>query len=41
MTLKEAMAAALVMAKGAAGDYRVSRPIEHLNGWGAAAIIRR
>jgi hypothetical protein len=31
-SLKEAKAAALFMAKGAAGDYGVTRPIGHLNG---------
>jgi hypothetical protein len=35
MTLKEAKAAALAMAKGASGDYRVGNPTAHLNGMAA------
>jgi hypothetical protein len=32
LPLKEAKAAALAMAKGLAGEYRITRPIAHLNG---------
>jgi hypothetical protein len=32
LPLKDAKAAALAMAKGVSGDYRIIRPIEHLNG---------
>src|SRR5262245_47939990 len=32
LPLKEAKAAALAMAKGASGDYRTTRAIDHLNG---------
>ncbi|MET0380616.1 MAG: hypothetical protein ABWZ94_01795 [Methyloceanibacter sp.] len=35
MTLKEAKAAALAMAKGSVGDYRVSTSTAHLNGLAA------
>jgi hypothetical protein len=31
MPLKEAKVAALAMAKGAVGDYRISKPVDHLN----------
>jgi hypothetical protein len=35
LPLKEAKAAAMALAKGATGDYRVTRPIAHLNGLAA------
>jgi hypothetical protein len=38
MTLKEAKAAALAMAKGATGDYQVSAPAAHLNGMTARLL---
>jgi hypothetical protein len=38
--LKDAKAAALAMAKGAAGDYRTIRPTEHLNGLAARLLDR-
>jgi hypothetical protein len=38
MTLKEAKAAALAMAKGAVGDYRISNPTAHLNGMTARLL---
>ena len=38
MTLKEAKAAALAMAKGATGDYRVSNSATHLNGIAARLL---
>jgi hypothetical protein len=40
LPLKESKAAAVAMAKGAAGDYRISRPIEHLNGLAARLLDR-
>jgi hypothetical protein len=38
MTLKEAKAAALEMAKGSVGDYRISAPTTHLNGIAARLL---
>jgi len=38
LPLKEAKAAALAMAKGATGDYRVTRPIARLNGLAARLL---
>jgi hypothetical protein len=37
-SLKEAKAAALAMAKGSPGDFRIHRPIEHLNGLAARLL---
>jgi hypothetical protein len=37
-SLKEAKTAALAMAKGAPGDYRVTSPIVHLNGIAARLL---
>jgi hypothetical protein len=37
-TLREAKAAALAMAKGACGDYRISDPVQHLNGMAARLL---
>ena len=38
MPLKDAKGAALAMAKGAAGDYRITDPIAHLNGMSARLL---
>jgi hypothetical protein len=38
--LKETKAAALAMAKGAGGDYRLGNPIGHLNGLAARMLDR-
>jgi hypothetical protein len=40
MTLAQAKAAALAMAKGAVGDYTVADPVAHLNGLAARLIER-
>jgi hypothetical protein len=38
MSLKDAKTAALAMAKGAFGDYRVADPLSHLNGMSARLL---
>jgi hypothetical protein len=38
LPLKEAKAAALAMAKGTPGDYRIPRPTHHLNGLAARLL---
>src|SRR5262245_1188998 len=40
LPLKEAKAVALAMAKGASGDYRTTRAIDHLNGLAARLLDR-
>ena len=41
LSLQQAKAAALAMAKGAAADYRIENPIEHLNGLAARLLKQR
>jgi hypothetical protein len=38
LSLQQAKAVALVMAKSTAADYRIANPIEHLNGLAARLI---
>jgi hypothetical protein len=38
MPLKDAKSAALAMAKGAEGDYRITQPIAHFNGMSARLL---